>query len=242
MYKLPKLVVDAKQSALDPAGGSNLPGKGSNFVTIGVLVRQFEAKNDSKGSRYKTFHIGDLGSANNISVMMYGTAVVKRSGTPLGSMVAFLNPTILPPMPDAVIKADYAPRLIVRHAEQFLVIGTAKDYKCCSAMRDGRPCDTLISSFERHEEYCSFHRQKRKKKKQAAPAPPLEQSRTVNPNRGAGGRPAAAHSKLNPQVVIRDVHMQPLLESSDRKKPYVGNSLNSKRVRDSQAMNKLAAV
>ena len=240
MYKLPKLVLDAKESASDPAGVSKLPGKGSNFVTIGVVVRQFEAKNDSKGNRYKTFHIGDLGGTNNVSVMLYNTAMVKRSGTPLGSVVALLTPSILPPMPDAVIKADYAPRLVVRNEEQLLLLGTAKDYKCCSAVRDGRPCDALISIFEKHEQFCSFHRQKRKK--HLAPTPPLEQSRTVNPNRGEGARPPVNPGKMVPQLNIRDGHIRPLTGPSVRTKPYRGNSLNAQGVRDTQAMQKLAAV
>jgi hypothetical protein len=62
MYKLPKLVpppvdsraccsftsfckvLDAKESAQYPNLPSKLPGKGTTFVTIGVITRKFEAK------------------------------------------------------------------------------------------------------------------------------------------------------------------------------------------------------
>ena len=151
MYKLTKLVAHATQLASTV--------KTPNLVTIGVLVGQLKAKHDVKNQWCKMFLIGDLNRLNQILVLTYGTLVAKCSSTPLGSVVAFLNPKILK---RAQVQM---PTLVIRNEGQFFVLGTAKDYKCCSKAR----CVRLISIGEGPAMHCSVcrknHQKHQKKKK-----------------------------------------------------------------------------
>ena len=151
MYKLTELVAHATQLAST--------GKNPNLVTIGVLVRGFKAKHDVNNQWCKMFLIGDLNPLNQILVLMYGTLVAKCGSTPLGSVVAFLSPKILK---GAQVQM---PTLVIRNEGQFFVLGTAKDYKCCSNSR----CVRLISMGEGPAMHCSvcrkIHQKHQKKNK-----------------------------------------------------------------------------
>jgi len=67
-----------------------------------------------------------------------------------------------------------------RDVAQFIVIGAAKDYRCCASVRDGKPCETLLTAFERNQTLCEFHRRKKKKRPLLNP---LEQGSSVNGSR-----------------------------------------------------------
>lgn len=87
--RLPDLVNVARQSVL-ANDATLLPGhKKASFVTIGVLVREFEAKSDKSGNRYKSVYISDFGNAT-VSVMLYEQAMNRNYHTLSGTYLTLI--------------------------------------------------------------------------------------------------------------------------------------------------------
>ncbi|WEW55074.1 hypothetical protein PRK78_000502 [Emydomyces testavorans] len=104
-------------------------------------------------SKYMVLTLSDL--KWSIDLFLFATAFPKYYKMSPGTLVAILNPSIMPPPPKKTHTNCFS--LTISSSEDtILEIGTAQDISFCKAMRkDGRICDAWVDG--RKTEFCDFH-------------------------------------------------------------------------------------
>lgn len=103
--------------------------------------------------KYMVFTLTDL--KWSIDFYIFTTAYTRFWKLTPGTLIAILNPTIMPPRPG---KADTGRFSLVLNSgdDTILEIGTSQDLGWCkSVKKDGKPCGSWVD--KKHTEYCEWH-------------------------------------------------------------------------------------
>jgi minichromosome maintenance protein 10 len=112
-------------------------------------------RNDDANARNKYMALTLTDLKYSVDLFLFGTAFNRYYKLTPGTVIAILNPNILPPPPHR--KDTHIFSLSVTSADDtILEIGTAKDLGFCKAVRkDGKICNSWLDA--RHTEFCTFH-------------------------------------------------------------------------------------
>lgn len=160
VYSIPQLLKEVKSPEYDP------PDCESDYVLIGMIASKsspLEHKNRPKtvhsaGSdeqpshtKFMVIHLTDL--KWELDLFLFGTGFETFWTMTPGTVVAILNPGIMPPK----VNATGAFSLKLASSEDtILEIGTSTDLGFCKAVkRDGKECMAWIDA--RKTEFCEFH-------------------------------------------------------------------------------------
>ena len=116
-------------------------------------AEQAAASEANVNGKYMVFTLTDL--KWKVDLYIFNTAYVRFRKLQPGTLVAILNPTIMPPPPG---KKDTNRWSLTLNSsdDTILEIGTAKDLGWCKAMKkDGKPCETWVDN--RKTNFCEFH-------------------------------------------------------------------------------------
>lgn len=103
--------------------------------------------------KYMVFTLTDL--KWSIDFYIFTTAYTRFWKLTAGTLIAILNPSIMPPRPG---KADTGRFSLVLNSgdDTILEIGTSQDLGWCkSVKKDGKPCGSWVD--KKHTEYCEWH-------------------------------------------------------------------------------------
>ena len=111
-----------------------------------------ESEQNANG-KYMVFALTDL--KWTVDLFLFTTAYTRfRKLTP-GTVVALLNPDVMPPPPGRADTGRFSLKL-TSSDDTVLEIGTSRDLGWCKSVRkDGKPCGSWID--KRHTEFCEFH-------------------------------------------------------------------------------------
>ncbi|KAL2827030.1 hypothetical protein BDW59DRAFT_144573 [Aspergillus cavernicola] len=143
----------------------------SDFVVFGVVASKSEPKQikDSKNVSTKETDPFDDGLNNRsqymvitltdlkwtIDLFLFDTAFPRYYRLSEGTIIAILNPTILPP-PKHKIDTNQFSLSISSSDDKVLEVGSARDIGFCKAVRkDGKSCQSWVDG--RKTEFCDFH-------------------------------------------------------------------------------------
>ena len=103
--------------------------------------------------KYMVFTLTDL--KWTLDFYIFSTAYVRFRKLQPGTVIAILNPAIMPPRPGKTDTNRWS--LTLNSSDDtILEIGTAKDLGWCKAMKkDGNPCNAWVDN--RKNDYCEFH-------------------------------------------------------------------------------------
>ena len=111
-----------------------------------------ESEQNANG-KYMVFTLTDL--KWTVDLFLFTTAYTRfRKLTP-GTLVALLNPDIMPPPPGRADTGRFSLKL-TSSDDTVLEVGTSRDLGWCKSVRkDGKQCGSWID--KRHTEFCEFH-------------------------------------------------------------------------------------
>jgi minichromosome maintenance protein 10 len=161
IFTLPQLLKTVKAPEYDPPDWEN------DYVIIGVICHKSTphstknaARDQTKGNqergtdqqgKYMVITLTDL--KHEISLFLFDTGFSQFWKLPLGTLVAVLNPDIMPPRDRGSGKFSLK---LSSSDDTILELGTARDLDFCHAnKKDGKNCETWIDS--RKTEFCDFH-------------------------------------------------------------------------------------
>ncbi|RDW88906.1 hypothetical protein BP6252_00938 [Coleophoma cylindrospora] len=130
-----------------------------DMVVLAVIASKSEPKthqnngnNDQRG-KYIVMSLTDL--KWELDLFMFGTAFDKFYKLTPGTIIALLNPTIMPPPRGREATGKFS--LTLNSSEDtVLEIGTARDLGYCKSIKkDGKACNSWID--KRHTEFCDYH-------------------------------------------------------------------------------------
>lgn len=112
-----------------------------------------DADPDNGRSKYMVITLTDL--KWELQLYLFTTAFTRFWKLTPGTLVAILNPGVMPPRPSDVDTGRFS--LVLNSSDDtVLEIGTARDLGFCKSIkRDGKVCDAWVD--KRHTEFCSFH-------------------------------------------------------------------------------------
>ncbi|EER26509.1 hypothetical protein CPC735_006810 [Coccidioides posadasii C735 delta SOWgp] len=148
-----------------------LPDTDGDYVVFGIVAskstpREHKEKKSGSGkekdpyddglnnsSKYMVLTLTDL--KWSIDLFLFSTAFPKYYKMAPGTLVAILNPSLMPPPPNKIHTNAFS--LTISSSEDtILEIGTAQDISFCKAVRkDGKVCDAWVDG--RKTEFCDFH-------------------------------------------------------------------------------------
>ena len=160
LYELPESVVDyvvfgiiaSKSSPHDHKAGTGTTksagsAKGSN---------DWEKRWEDGSQNHKKFMVLQLTDLTwSVDLFLFGTALPRYHRLSLGTVVAILNPSIMPPKKG---KEDTGAFSLTLHSgdETVLEIGMARDLGFCKAIKkDGKECGSWVNSTK--TEFCEWH-------------------------------------------------------------------------------------
>lgn len=124
----------------------------STSVASTSLTEATDSEMNARG-KYMVFTLTDL--KWSIDLYLFTTAFTRFWKLTPGTLIAILNPSIMPPPPG---KADTGRFSLVLNSsdDTILEIGTSRDLGWCkSVKRDGKVCGSWVD--KRHTEYCEWH-------------------------------------------------------------------------------------
>ncbi|KXL45737.1 hypothetical protein M433DRAFT_149517 [Acidomyces richmondensis BFW] len=166
VYTLPDLLKDVRAPHYDPPDLDN--DSGGDFVLFAILASK-SSPHDQKPNHHihggeraegvqgdKKFMVLKLCDLKwDIDLFLFGPAFTRFWKLTPGTLLAILNPGILPPKAGAPAGAPFCLKL-ASSEDTILEIGVARDLAFCSATRkDGRPCEAWVD--KRRTEVCGFH-------------------------------------------------------------------------------------
>jgi len=158
---IPQLLKTVKAPNYDPPDWEN------DYVVLGVICYKSNPHNTKNAARDQTKGGQDQGAdhANKFMVLkltdlkyevelfLFDTGFSQFWKLPIGTLVAILNPDIMPPRQRDTGKFSLK---LSSSDDTILEIGTARDLDFCHAKKsDGKSCSDWIDS--RKTEYCEFH-------------------------------------------------------------------------------------
>ncbi|KAK5680231.1 hypothetical protein LTS10_007158 [Elasticomyces elasticus] len=164
IYPLPRLLKEVKSPDYDP------PDIDTDYVVFAVLASKSspydqksrnrtsdenEAQDDANAPKNK-FMVLKLTDLNwEIDCFLFGTAFDQFWKLVPGTLLAILNPDILPPKGSAREGGRFSLKL-GSSEDSVMEVGVARDLKWCSSVKkDGRRCEEWIDG--RSSEICEFH-------------------------------------------------------------------------------------
>ncbi|KAK8777099.1 hypothetical protein V5799_029554 [Amblyomma americanum] len=126
-----------------------------DWVTVGVLVNKSPPKTSKNGKPFSIWKLTDLQDCENlVCIFLFGDVHEKHWKTSVGSVVGFLNPSIMPN------KDSYSSRtevcLSIDHPGKVMLMGTSKDFGTCRGKtRDGQACTNVVNMSTCP--YCVYH-------------------------------------------------------------------------------------
>ncbi|KAK5740666.1 hypothetical protein LTR17_004471 [Elasticomyces elasticus] len=164
VYPLPRLLKEVKSPDYDP------PDIDTDYVVFAVLASKSspydqksknrtndenEAQDDANAPRNK-FMVLKLTDLNwEIDCFLFGTAFDQFWKLVPGTLLAILNPDILPPKGSAREGGRFSLKL-GSSEDSVMEVGVARDLKWCSSVKkDGRKCEEWVDG--RSSEICEFH-------------------------------------------------------------------------------------
>lgn len=126
-----------------------------DWVTVGVLVNKTPPKTSKNGKPFSIWRLTDLLDCENlVCIFLFGDVHEKHWKTSVGSVVGFLNPSVMPN------KDNYGARkevcLSIDHPGKVMLMGTSKDFGTCKGKtRDGQPCTNVVNMSTCP--YCVYH-------------------------------------------------------------------------------------
>ncbi|KAK5722972.1 hypothetical protein LTR17_014104 [Elasticomyces elasticus] len=164
VYSLPRLLKEVKSPSYEP------PDIDTDYVVFAVLASKSspydqksrnrtsdenEAQDDAHAPRNK-FMVLKLCDLNwEIDCFLFGTAFDQFWKLVPGTLLAILNPDILPPKGSAREGGRFSLKL-GSSEDSVMEVGVARDLKWCSSVKkDGRKCEEWVDG--RSSEICEFH-------------------------------------------------------------------------------------
>lgn len=151
IFTLPELLKQVK------APEFSLPDIEEDIVLIAIIAsksapRQHAAKNNSTTpGKYMVLKLTDL--TWEVDLFLFNTGFEKFWKLGVGTTIAILNPSIMPPMQKDTGRFSVT---INSSDDTVLEIGTARDLGFCkSVKKDGKVCNSWVD--KRHSEFCEFH-------------------------------------------------------------------------------------
>ena len=140
-------IIASKSSPLSHKGAHKLTEADKTSVEEAV-----ESEQNTNG-KYMVLTLTDL--KWTVDLFLFTTAYTRfRKLTP-GTLVALLNPDVMPPPPGKADTARFSLKL-ASSDDTVLEIGTSRDLGWCKSIRkDGKECPSWID--KRHTEFCEFH-------------------------------------------------------------------------------------
>ncbi|EDN02235.1 predicted protein [Histoplasma mississippiense (nom. inval.)] len=163
--RIPDLLRTIKGPEFDP------PDVDGDYVVFGIIASKSTPKEhqDVKKGASKHKNLEDDGSNNtskymvltltdlkwSIDLFLFSTAFPRYYKLIPGTVVAILNPSIMPPPPNKLDTNRFS--LTLNSSDDtILEIGKAQDLGFCKAIRkDGKVCETWVDG--RKTEFCEFH-------------------------------------------------------------------------------------
>jgi minichromosome maintenance protein 10 len=160
LYELPESVVDyvvfgiiaAKSSPQDHKAGTGTAKSAGSVKGIHDWEKQWEDGSQNQ-KKFMVVQLTDL--TWSVDLFLFGTALPRYHRLSLGTVVAILNPGIMPPKKG---KEDTGAFSLTLHSgdDTVLEIGTARDLGFCKAVKkDGKECGSWVNSAR--TEYCEWH-------------------------------------------------------------------------------------
>ena len=130
-----------------------------DLVVFGIIAQKSEprshaqnGKNDKRG-KYMVMSLTDL--KWDLDLFLFDSAFEKFWKLTVGTIIAILNPSFLPP-PKGKADTGKFSLTLNSNADSVIEIGTARDLGFCkSVKKDGKTCTTWVD--RRHTEFCDFH-------------------------------------------------------------------------------------
>ncbi|KAI9789217.1 MAG: hypothetical protein M1833_002445 [Piccolia ochrophora] len=162
VLSIPDILKTVKSPDYDP------PDVEGDWVAIGVIAskstpkahkddhKQEAAKGDDSSSgrgKYMVITLTDL--KWELDLFLFDTGFDRFWKLTPGTVIAILNPNIMPPPPSRRDTGRFSLTL-TSSDDTVLEIGTARDLGFCKSIKkDGKPCSSWIDV--RHTDYCTFH-------------------------------------------------------------------------------------
>jgi minichromosome maintenance protein 10 len=140
-------IIASKSNPLTHKGAHKTTGTGKTSLSEAA-----ESEQNANG-KYMVLTLTDL--KWTVDLFLFSTGYTRfRKLTP-GTVVALLNPDIMPPPPGRAVTGRFSLKLSSSD-DTVLEIGTSRDLGWCKSVRkDGKQCDSWID--KRHTEFCEFH-------------------------------------------------------------------------------------
>ncbi|KAI9673136.1 MAG: hypothetical protein M1817_002998 [Caeruleum heppii] len=211
VFLLPDLLKNVKAPEFE------LPDTEADHVVIGIVAsksaprehqdpsRSTKPRNGEKSEdsstrgKYMVLTLTDL--KWEMELFLFSTSFEKFWKLTPGTLVAILNPSVMPPPPHKRDTGQFS--LTLNSSDDTLLeIGTARDLGFCKAVkRDGKICESWVD--KRHTEFCAFHVDSQVRK---AKASRMEVNTMTGPygDRGRGGRSFSRGSHSSPSGLKRE--------------------------------------
>jgi minichromosome maintenance protein 10 len=159
-YELPETVSDyvifgivaSKSSPQDHKAGIGATKSEGSAKSSNDWEKQWEDGSQNQ-KKFMVLQLTDL--TWSVDIFLFGTALPRYHRLSLGTVVAILNPGIMPPKKG---KEDTGAFSLTLHSgdDTVLEIGTARDLGFCKAVKkDGKECGSWVNSAK--TEYCEWH-------------------------------------------------------------------------------------
>lgn len=140
-------IIASKSSPLNHKGAHNSTSAESTSVAEAV-----ESEQNTNG-KYMVLTLTDL--KWTVDLFLFATGYTRFRKLAPGTVVALLNPDIMPPPPGRADTGRFSLKL-ASSDDTVLEIGTSRDLGWCKSVRkDGKQCGSWID--KRHTEFCEFH-------------------------------------------------------------------------------------
>ncbi|RKF62203.1 putative primase zinc finger [Erysiphe neolycopersici] len=130
-----------------------------DLVVLAIIASKSEPKthrsnlDKQKRGKFMAFTLTDL--KWELDFYLFDSAFEKFWKITPGTIIAILNPLILPPPREKIDTGKFS-LMLNSDADTILEIGTARDLGFCkSVKRDGKTCNSWIN--KRHTEFCEYH-------------------------------------------------------------------------------------
>lgn len=165
LYTIPKLLKEVKGPHYEP------PDVESDFVVLGIIASKSsprdhvngpkttttaDADDDAKAAgrnKFMALRLTDL--KWEVDLFLFGSAFSQFWKLTPGTLVAVLNPGIMPPKPGREATGAFALKL-ASSEDTVLEIGTARDLGFCESVKaNGSECGSWVNA--KKTEFCEFH-------------------------------------------------------------------------------------
>ncbi|KAI9844743.1 MAG: hypothetical protein M1837_005276 [Sclerophora amabilis] len=212
---IPQLLKDVKSPNFDP------PDVEGDWVVLGVVAAKSNpldhkkndkdekgSKQENKRGKFMALTLTDL--KWELDLYLFSSAFERFWKLTPGTVVAILNPSVMPPPPGKIDTGKFS---LTLHSsdDTILEIGTARDLGFCKSMKkDGKLCNQWVD--KRHTEFCAFHVDISVRKTMAGRMEVNTMGRLFDPdskhriNHRSRSGPDTSKSEWNKQGGNRDVH------------------------------------